>query len=113
MIIKGLRPPDTSLLSGRMPALLFCMMALPMGRGWSNRPGYSLLASGVNDPAVIQYEIDSHDFSDLIEKLKSSADVIYFGGYSTEIGLITRRAANIQYFPHIVAGDSLHNTDFG
>lgn len=54
------------------------------------------------------------DFSTLISILKSkSVDVIYFGGYHTEAGLLMRQIGDLHnYNPELVGGDTILNNEF-
>ncbi len=82
------------------------------GKGLVNQTIQSLNTMGIKVAISLQYSTTEPDYHNLLRELKDTADVIYFGGYSTEIGLITSQAAAIDYHPQIIAGDSLHNTDF-
>ena len=53
------------------------------------------------------------DYMAVVGKLKASgADVVYFGGYHTEAGLIRRQAADAGYKFDLVMGDSLATPEF-
>ncbi len=60
--------------------------------------------------AVTQGE---RDFSALVAKLKSlNVDLVFFGGYHTEAGLLVRQAAEQGLKVRFVAGDGLATTEF-
>ncbi|MDO1582271.1 branched-chain amino acid ABC transporter substrate-binding protein [Rhizobium oryzicola] len=53
------------------------------------------------------------DFSAITTRLKSqNVDVIYFGGYHPEGGLLARQLADLGVKPQLIGGDGLSNTEF-
>jgi branched-chain amino acid transport system substrate-binding protein len=53
------------------------------------------------------------DYMAVVSKLKASgAEVVYFGGYHTEAGLIRRQAADLGYKFDLVMGDSLATPEY-
>ncbi|MCP8937638.1 branched-chain amino acid ABC transporter substrate-binding protein [Alsobacter sp. SYSU M60028] len=53
------------------------------------------------------------DYGAVVTKLKSvGAEVVYFGGYHTEAGLILRQAADQGYKPTLIMGDSIATSEF-
>ena len=53
------------------------------------------------------------DYSAIVSKLKTvGAEVVYFGGYHTEAGLMLRQAADQGYKLNLIMGDSLATAEF-
>jgi branched-chain amino acid transport system substrate-binding protein len=53
------------------------------------------------------------DYSAIVSKLKNlGADVVYYGGYHTEAGLMLRQAADQGYKLNLIMGDSLATAEF-
>jgi branched-chain amino acid transport system substrate-binding protein len=54
------------------------------------------------------------DYFDIVQKMRAmGVEVLYFGGYSPEAGLIIREAREHGYELQLVAGDGISNEDFG
>jgi branched-chain amino acid transport system substrate-binding protein len=83
------------------------------GKGLSDAFKATLNKAGVTevlDEAINQGE---KDFSALTTRLKAeNVDVIYFGGYHPEAGLIARQLADISVKAQIIGGDGLSNTEY-
>ena len=83
------------------------------GKGLADVFRKQLNARGVKE--VIDEEITAgdKDFSALVTKLKQAGvDLIYFGGYHTEAGLITRQARQQGLQAQVVSGDALQTQQF-
>jgi branched-chain amino acid transport system substrate-binding protein len=53
------------------------------------------------------------DYWDVIQKMRAMAvEVLYYGGYQREAGLIIRQARERAYELQLVAGDGISNEDF-
>ena len=83
------------------------------GKGLADVFRQQLNKRGVKE--VIDEEITAgdKDFSALVTKLKQAGvDLIYFGGYHTEAGLITRQARGQGLEAQIVSGDALQTQQY-
>ena len=72
-----------------------------------------LNAAGVNEILFEGINPGEKDYSAIVTKLKSAgADVVYFGGYHPEAGLIIRQANDQGYKPQLITPDSLATSEF-
>ena len=83
------------------------------GRGLAERVRASLAARGV--PPVLNAAVTrgERDFNALVSRLKETRpDLIYFGGYPLEAGLLLRQAREQGLGATLMSGDSLVTPDF-
>jgi branched-chain amino acid transport system substrate-binding protein len=83
------------------------------GKGLAEETKKRLNERGVTETFFAAVTPGMNDYSELVDRLKiASIDILYFGGYSPEAGLILREAreagSNIQLF----AGDAVCNEPF-
>jgi branched-chain amino acid transport system substrate-binding protein len=83
------------------------------GKGVATVVKDKLNAAGVNEVMFEGINPGDKDYSAIVSKLKGAgADVVYFGGYHPEAGLIVRQAADQGYKPQLIAPDSLETSEF-
>ena len=83
------------------------------GQGLANEFSKSLNAAGVEEVLHESITAGGKDYSPLISKLKqANADVIYFGGYKTEGGLIVRQMREQGLQTVLIGGDALVTDEF-
>ena len=83
------------------------------GKGIATVVKGKLNALGVTEVLFEGINPGDKDYSAIVSKLKGAgADVVYFGGYHPEAGLIIRQAADQGYKPHLIAPDSLSTSEF-
>ncbi|MES1989896.1 MAG: branched-chain amino acid ABC transporter substrate-binding protein [Pseudomonadota bacterium] len=83
------------------------------GQGLANEFAKSLNASGVEEVLHESITAGGKDYSPLISKLKqANADVVYFGGYKTEGGLIVRQMREQGLQTVLIGGDALVTDEF-
>ncbi len=82
------------------------------GQGVAEYVRDRLHKSGVKEILFEAYDPNNHDYSVLVTRLKSmGTEVVFFGGYPVEIGLITRQLRESGSKAQIIAGD-LAEPDF-
>ena len=83
------------------------------GKGLADEFQKALNGLGVKEVAYEAITVGDKDFSPLISKLKSlNVDLVYFGGYQTEAGLITRQTHDQGLKATMVGGDALVTEEF-
>jgi branched-chain amino acid transport system substrate-binding protein len=83
------------------------------GKGLADETKKALNAKGVTETLDDTVTQGDKDFSALVSKLKAAAiDVIYFGGYHTEAGLLVRQAREQGLQAKLISGDALVTTEF-
>ena len=83
------------------------------GKGVATVVKDKLNADGVKEVMFEGINPGEKDYSAIVTKLKDAgADVVYFGGYHPEAGLIVRQAADQGYKPQLIAPDSLATSEF-
>jgi len=83
------------------------------GKGLADETKKALNAKGVTETLYDSVTQGDKDFSALVSKLKSAGiDVIYFGGYHTEAGLLVRQAREQGLAAQLISGDALVTTEF-
>jgi branched-chain amino acid transport system substrate-binding protein len=83
------------------------------GKGLADETKKALNAKGVTEKLYDSITQGDKDFSALVSKLKAaSIDVIYFGGYHTEAGLIVRQAREQGLQAQLISGDALVTEEF-
>jgi branched-chain amino acid transport system substrate-binding protein len=83
------------------------------GKGLATVVKETLNAAGVKEVLFDGINPGEKDYNAIVTKLKSlGAEVVYFGGYHTEAGLILRQAADQGYKFNLIMGDSLATAEF-
>ncbi len=83
------------------------------GKGLATVVKDKLNAAGVTEVLFEGINPGEKDYSAIVSKLKGvGADVVYWGGYHPEAGLIIRQAADQGYKPTLIAPDSLSTSEF-
>ena len=83
------------------------------GKGLADAFKAALNAGGVNEVLYDTVNPGDKDFSALITRLKSQGvEVIYFGGYNPEGGLLARQLKDLSVNAQIIGGEGLSNTEF-
>ncbi|WP_337269008.1 branched-chain amino acid ABC transporter substrate-binding protein [Oryzifoliimicrobium ureilyticus] len=83
------------------------------GKGLADAFKATLNAAGVKEVFNDGLSAGEKDFGALTSRLKSEkVDVIYFGGYHPEGGLLARQLADIGVKATIIGGDGLSNSEF-
>jgi branched-chain amino acid transport system substrate-binding protein len=83
------------------------------GKGVATVVKDKLNADGVHEVIFEGINPGEKDYTAIVSKLKNAGvDVVYFGGYHPEAGLILRQAADQGYKPQLIAPDSLETSEF-
>jgi len=83
------------------------------GKGLADQFKKALNAKGVTEVLHESISAGEKDYSPLVSKLKQAqADILYFGGYKTEGGLITRQMREQGLKTTLVGGDALVTDEF-
>lgn len=83
------------------------------GRGLATVVKDKLNAAGITEVLFDGINAGEKDYGAVVSKLKSvGAEVVYFGGYHTEAGLIRRQAADQAYSMTLIMGDSIATSDY-
>ena len=83
------------------------------GKGLATVVKQTLNSLGVQEVMFEGINPGEKDYSAIVSKLKSAgAEFVYFGGYHPEAGLILRQAADQNYKPQLLSGDSLATSEF-
>ncbi|MDI7863135.1 branched-chain amino acid ABC transporter substrate-binding protein [Rhizobiaceae bacterium n13] len=83
------------------------------GKGLADAFKAALNAGGINEVMYESLTPGEKDFSALVTRLKAEkADVIYFGGYHAEGGLLARQLRDQSVGALLVGGEGLSNTEF-
>jgi branched-chain amino acid transport system substrate-binding protein len=83
------------------------------GKGIADETKKNMNKAGVTETLYQAYVPGEKDYSALVSRLKGAGiNVVYFGGYHTEIGLITRQAREQGMHVTIVGPDSLVTNEY-
>jgi branched-chain amino acid transport system substrate-binding protein len=83
------------------------------GQGLADETKKALNAKGVTETLYDSINKGDKDFSALVSKMKSMAiDVMYYGGYQTEAGLLVRQAREQGLQARLISGDALVSSEF-
>lgn len=83
------------------------------GKGLADEFQKTLNAAGVKEVLYEAITAGEKDYSPLVSKLKEvKADVVYFGGYKTEGGLIVRQMHDQGLAATLIGGDALVTEEF-
>lgn len=85
----------------------------PYGKGLADRFKEAINKGGITEVLYDSVTPGEKDFSALVTRLKSeNVDVIYFGGYHAEGGLIIRQVRDQGLKSTMIGGEGLSNTEF-
>jgi branched-chain amino acid transport system substrate-binding protein len=83
------------------------------GKGLADVVAQGMEKAGLKPVLTEGINAGEKDYSAVVTKLKASgADLVYFGGYHTEAGLMLRQAADQGYPMHLMTGDSIATGEF-
>jgi branched-chain amino acid transport system substrate-binding protein len=83
------------------------------GKGLADAFKATLNKGGVTEVLNEAVTPGDKDFSALTSRLKAdTVDVVYFGGYHPEAGLLVRQMADLGIKPMLIGGDGLSNSEF-
>jgi branched-chain amino acid transport system substrate-binding protein len=83
------------------------------GKGVTDQVRKTVNAGGIKEVADESISVGDKDFTALISKLKQSGvEMIYFGGYPTEAGLLVRQAHDQGLNAVLMGGDSTQTDEF-
>ena len=83
------------------------------GKGLADETKKALNKGGVKEVLYSPYTPGEKDYSALVSRLKQAgANLIYIGGYQTEIGLIKRQATQQGLSAVVVGGDALVTNEY-
>jgi branched-chain amino acid transport system substrate-binding protein len=83
------------------------------GKGLADAFKAAINAGGVKEVIDDSLTPGEKDYSALTTKLKAAGvDLIYFGGYHPEAGLLARQLADISVKAQLIGGDGLSNTEY-
>jgi branched-chain amino acid transport system substrate-binding protein len=83
------------------------------GKGLADQLRAALHALGVHEVLNESITAGEKDYSPLVSKIKEvNADILYFGGYKTEAGLIVRQMREQNMKTQMIGGDSLVTEEF-
>ena len=83
------------------------------GKGLADETRKQLNKRGIAETVYEVYVPGERSYSKLVAQLQTAGvDVVYVGGYSTEVGLIVRQARDRGYGAQFVSGDAVTNDEF-
>jgi branched-chain amino acid transport system substrate-binding protein len=83
------------------------------GKGLADETRKDLLALGISDVLYEGVNKGEKDYSAVVSKIKASgADIVYWGGYHTEGGLIVRQMRDQGVTATLMAGDGLASDEY-
>jgi branched-chain amino acid transport system substrate-binding protein len=83
------------------------------GKGLADETRKDLAAMGVTDVLYEGVNKGEKDYSAVVSKIKASgADIVYWGGYHTEAGLIVRQMRDQGVTATLMAGDGLASDEY-
>jgi branched-chain amino acid transport system substrate-binding protein len=84
------------------------------GKGLAEETKKRLNERGIAEAMFEAIEPGEADYRDLVEKIQAEGiEVLYFGGYQHQVGLIIRQAREHGYELQLVGGDAMASEDFG
>ena len=84
------------------------------GKGLAEETRKRLNERGIAEAMFEAIEPGKADYWDVVQKMQAmGVEVLYFGGYQHEAGLIIRQAREHGYELQLVAGDGISDEDFG
>ncbi len=83
------------------------------GQGLAEDVKRRLNAAGITEAVFTSISAGEKDYSSLVTRLKSDGvDVLYYGGYDQELGLIVRQAADQQFRPQVIGADGIQPVSY-
>jgi len=83
------------------------------GKGLTDQVRNRLHQQGIEELIYLQFKPGLSDYSELVEALGiAGVEVVYFGGYTAEAGLVLREARNQGLDFKLVGGDTLTTEEF-
>lgn len=83
------------------------------GKGLADETAKVVNAGGIKEVIHESITAGDKDFTALVSKLKAAnVDVVYFGGYQTEAGLMVRQAREQGLTAQFISGDAMATSDF-
>ncbi|MDG4877261.1 branched-chain amino acid ABC transporter substrate-binding protein [Mesorhizobium sp. WSM4935] len=83
------------------------------GKGLADAFKRAINGGGINEVLYASLTPGEKDLSALVARLRSEkADVVYFGGFHPEGGLLARQLADIQVKAQIIGGEGISNTEY-
>ena len=84
------------------------------GKGLAEETKKRLNERGIAEAMLEAIEPGKADYWDIVQKMQAmDIEVLYYGGYQHEAGLIIRQAREHGYELQLVAGDGINTEDFG
>ena len=84
------------------------------GKGLAEEAKNQLNERGIAEAWFEAIEPGKPEYLDVVQKMQSmGVEVLYYGGYMAEAGLILRHAADLGYNLQLVGGDGISPKDFG
>jgi branched-chain amino acid transport system substrate-binding protein len=84
------------------------------GKGLADETAKRLHALGITEPWRESYNAGEKDYTALVTRLKQAqADLVYIGGYHTEVGLILRQARDQGFGAQFMSGDANATDELG
>jgi branched-chain amino acid transport system substrate-binding protein len=84
------------------------------GQGLAEETKKRLNDRGIAEAMYEAIEPGKADYWDIVQKMRANGiEVLYFGGFPHEAGLIIRQAHEHGYALHLLGGDGLNSEDFG
>jgi branched-chain amino acid transport system substrate-binding protein len=84
------------------------------GKGLVELARQALTTRGVREVALESVRPGQLDLGPLLSRLaEAGAEIVYYGGYSTEAALLVRQARKTGHGFQLVSGDALHTEQFG
>jgi branched-chain amino acid transport system substrate-binding protein len=84
------------------------------GRGLAEETKKRLIQRGIGETMFEAIEPGKVDYWDVVQRMRASRiEVLYYGGYAQEAGLIIRQAKEHGYPLQLVGGDGINNENFG
>lgn len=83
------------------------------GKGLADETKKAMNAAGLQEVLYLAYVAGERDYSAIVSRLQqANVDVVYFGGYHTEAGLITRQMRERGLRAVSIGGDALVTNEF-
>lgn len=83
------------------------------GRGLAEQTKRRLASRGIDVRMFAAIEPGQVDYLDVVQEMRAGGiDILYFGGYAAEAGLIARHARDLNYDLQIISGDNLNTQYF-
>lgn len=83
------------------------------GKGLAEQVRHHLAAHGIEEVLFEPIEAGGLDYSSVLDKIREAAvEILYYGGYVQEVGLLARQAYQRGYDLQLIAGDGVGTEDF-